>query len=318
MSNDDVLTNIKKYAQDYKNNLDGKDLLFIYKTLSGVDSYAVSFRNKDFLHLTGVNTNFSAKQFYRYALRGTLKATDFWQTNPSIVEQKINAFPITVSIHDKSRIFGEKDTNYGYRVDFDFASGNNTAFLGFRANSNANSKIENFPVTNYYDDINNSVAVAYDVIAVARKPRNDIQYQEITYISDDYKIPFPKEIQDKLTIETNSEIQRVSDDRNITFDDFHIERLRGTQTMSIELDSQKGGGKHFYSINLYSEIDRISSDFVISNELATTLFEKGREFSLLDESVYKRSLTEIAEEITPELPIEIKPPSPEVDEFDIC
>jgi hypothetical protein len=318
MTNRQILNPLKRFAKLYDDELAGNDLMYIYKSKNGIEQITVSFNSENFLHLMGLKpvSNHSSNYLYSLAVSGNVSATDFYQINPRLTAEKIKALKTNIKTYKNAKVFGERNATYGIKNDFIFACGDNTAFLGFKFDSNRIYGL--IPLTNIYDNIKNAVIVECPIYAIARKSHNDIQFSEITYISDDYKIPFPKEIQDKLTIETNSEIQRVSDDRNITFDDFHIERLRGTQTMSIELDSQKGGGKHFYSINLYSEIDRISSDFAISNELATTLFEKGREFSLLDESIYKRSLTEIAEELTPELPIEIKPPSPDVDEFDMC
>lgn len=58
----------------YSRELAGKQFLYVY----GNEYFEVSFPIDHFLHLTGVETKFSAKDFYRNAKKGFLADKQFY------------------------------------------------------------------------------------------------------------------------------------------------------------------------------------------------------------------------------------------------
>jgi hypothetical protein len=61
-------------ANVYSQNLAGKIFLYVY----GNEYFEVSFPVDHFLHLTGVETNLSAKEFYKNAKKGKLTTNQFY------------------------------------------------------------------------------------------------------------------------------------------------------------------------------------------------------------------------------------------------
>lgn len=61
-------------ARIYSRSLAGKDFLYVY----GEEYFEVSFPTDHFLHLTGVETNLSAKDFYKNAKKATLTTKQFY------------------------------------------------------------------------------------------------------------------------------------------------------------------------------------------------------------------------------------------------
>ena len=61
-------------AAIYSQNLAGKAFLYVY----GEEFFEVSFPIDHFLHLTGVETNLSAKDFYKNAKKGKLTNNQFY------------------------------------------------------------------------------------------------------------------------------------------------------------------------------------------------------------------------------------------------
>ncbi|MCD7824547.1 MAG: PBECR4 domain-containing protein [Clostridiaceae bacterium] len=70
----DIAEKIKTAAILYKQNLVGKRFMYVFD-----ERYIeVIFKTENFKHLTGVDTNLSAKQFYKYAVKGQLAASQIW------------------------------------------------------------------------------------------------------------------------------------------------------------------------------------------------------------------------------------------------
>lgn len=64
----DVVKRIQKAAVSYKKNLVGKHFLYVF----GTRHIEVIYKKENFLHLTGVDTELSAKQFFNLAVKGYL------------------------------------------------------------------------------------------------------------------------------------------------------------------------------------------------------------------------------------------------------
>lgn len=64
-------------AVTYSKHLAGKNFLYVY----GKEYFEVSFPTDHFLHLTGVETGLSAKDFYKNAKKGKLASNQFYFTD---------------------------------------------------------------------------------------------------------------------------------------------------------------------------------------------------------------------------------------------
>ena len=64
-------------ASVYSGKLAGKHFLYVY----GEEYFEVSFPTDCFLHLTGVETNLSAKDFYKISKKGNLSNSQFYFSN---------------------------------------------------------------------------------------------------------------------------------------------------------------------------------------------------------------------------------------------
>ncbi|MBR2484050.1 MAG: hypothetical protein IKB53_04825 [Oscillospiraceae bacterium] len=69
-----IVNQIISAASDYKMNLVGKTFLYWFEGRY----IEVVYRARDFSHLTGVETSLSANDFYKEAVRGTLRDTQIW------------------------------------------------------------------------------------------------------------------------------------------------------------------------------------------------------------------------------------------------
>ena len=72
-----IVREINKAAQLYKQHLVGKKFLYVFD-----ERYIeVCYKIDGFRHLTGVETNLSAKRFYQYAVKNQLQSTQIYFSN---------------------------------------------------------------------------------------------------------------------------------------------------------------------------------------------------------------------------------------------
>ncbi len=76
-NNSDIVKRIINAAKYYKQNLVGKSFAFLFEGRS----VEVVFKTENFLHLCGVDTTLYPKDFYRKAVRGTLKPFEIGFSN---------------------------------------------------------------------------------------------------------------------------------------------------------------------------------------------------------------------------------------------
>lgn len=72
-----IVQEISKAAKLYKEHLVGKRFLYVFDGRY----IEVSYKADNFRHLTGVETNLSAKRFYQYAVKKQLQSTQIFFTN---------------------------------------------------------------------------------------------------------------------------------------------------------------------------------------------------------------------------------------------
>ena len=85
-----IVREINKAAQLYKQHLVGKKFLYVFD-----ERYIeVCYKIDGFRHLTGVETNLSAKRFYQYAVKNQLQSTQiyFKQASVSIMQTQVETY----------------------------------------------------------------------------------------------------------------------------------------------------------------------------------------------------------------------------------
>lgn len=88
-----ILGIVLKAAQQYHDELENKNLLFVYKTKQNtIETLEVAFLSQHFLHLTGLNIDkrlMSANKFYERCLTKRLKLNDFECNKDGSTELKL-------------------------------------------------------------------------------------------------------------------------------------------------------------------------------------------------------------------------------------
>lgn len=84
-----IVREINKAAQLYKQHLVGKKFLYVFD-----ERYIeVCYKIDGFRHLTGVETNLSAKRFYQYAVSITVNSNIFFkQASVSIMQTQVETY----------------------------------------------------------------------------------------------------------------------------------------------------------------------------------------------------------------------------------
>ncbi len=134
-----VLIAICNGAQKYKDVFLDYEYEVFSKSFKTNKPYIVSATKSNFLHLTGVNTNLTANQFFDKALNNTLTESDFdfnkkGQTEKIVkgsVRRKVRFLKDLDRIFDKSTLVEEKFVKN--KISCTFAVSENSFTLGFIA-----------------------------------------------------------------------------------------------------------------------------------------------------------------------------------------
>jgi hypothetical protein len=132
MKKTEAISIIIKCAKTYKNYLDGKQVVFVYRDENNRSDYTeVRFRSYNFLHFTGVSLRkgLNANDFYRYALNNRLSEKDFSFKSNHTTELKLKVLDTIMNIDTSARMIG----NYiGPHLDLytEKVTGTTTACLG--------------------------------------------------------------------------------------------------------------------------------------------------------------------------------------------
>jgi hypothetical protein len=216
MLNREVAKEIMNQAQNYHNNLENKNLLFVFQKRgeNDIEMFEVLCLPKNFLHLTGVDINrenvSGAVDFYNLALNGKLKESHFTQGNKGIIEKKLFAMKQTMFIHNKGREIGEFSGNYGSTYTEKLA-GSTKAAMGFTLDDEFYTPTY-VPNTNLEEAVRNLIKKPYGLIlATLSKDMNEKEYKEITHIKkglDLSELKLPPEILSKLTDEAKTQLNQ--------------------------------------------------------------------------------------------------------------
>jgi hypothetical protein len=206
MQNKQVAIEIMKLAQDCACNLEGKNIMFVYRNQvgsRGLDFIETRYRPDNFLHLMGVyidHTKMTAEDFYKKALNSELTEIDFRQgmaigqpptrQDYITVEKKLQAADQTMQIHKRACLMGEWN-GFGYKFYTERVIGNVYAFLGYVSNENSNIYQPN---SSQLADVRDFISHKNTIMLTLRKPASEEHYSEITRLHksislDTFKLP---------------------------------------------------------------------------------------------------------------------------------
>ena len=125
---------ITSCAKSYKNNLENKNLLFIFGDLQTPEYFEASFFPRNFLHLTGIklveSRISSSKDFYNRCLNGKLSPNDFNMAQNGTTDMKLSVLPQLMNLYLSAKMVGDYD-NIKSVLYTEKIAGNIYASIGF-------------------------------------------------------------------------------------------------------------------------------------------------------------------------------------------
>lgn len=195
MNKKQAVSIISRCAKTYKKQLDGYQVLFIYRDANNHSEYTeVQFRSYNFLHFTGValRPGLNATDFYRFALNSKLSENDFSFKDNHTTELKLQILHTIMNIDTRARMIG----NYvGTHLELytEKVTGTTTACLGLIRKDSCY-----IPNSVLSEDIRNIVPKPPGKIyAVFKKRIGNSLYTQLTYKSKNLNITkkcIPKEL----------------------------------------------------------------------------------------------------------------------------
>lgn len=191
---EEILHIIVHAAKEYEERMRNKNFLIIYQENTITKTVSVGFRDMNFLHMTGVKSALTAKQFYMACIHGKLSVNDFEIDNKGKVQQKIAVLPYLSQLLYNNCMVGNF-INSGICIQADYFVGNTRAILsvGFRRGKNLD-----YPVTLYNEDIRKLSHPTCKVLAIFVKEEREEFYTECSYLSKEQvfeKLPISDEIE---------------------------------------------------------------------------------------------------------------------------
>lgn len=182
MQKEDAIRIITSCAKIYNQELENKNLLFVFGSVNHTDSFEASFLPKHFLHLTGVDvstTNFKgSSDFYEKCLKGKLSPHDFKFAQNGTTDMKLQVLPQLMKIQNTAKMVG----NYNFSKSLlltEKLAGNITSCMGFVRDDKYY-----IPNTALKEDIRNlTTSSPQRILATFRKPILDLQYHELCYVA---------------------------------------------------------------------------------------------------------------------------------------
>jgi hypothetical protein len=178
-------------ATAYRNNLEGKNVLFVFSSGGNCSFFEAAFPLHNFQHLTGVDSDLTASQFYNAGIDRRLTVEQFSFSDNGTTPLKLEVLPNLMEIYKNARMVGDYDNSRAYLYTEKIAGGV-TANLGF-------VKDENYPQSDFYvpntvikDDIRNmTLTPVQRVLAIWLKKASDSKYPILTYLAKGISLNMP-------------------------------------------------------------------------------------------------------------------------------
>jgi hypothetical protein len=178
-------------ATAYRNNLEGKNVLFAFGGNGKCSFFETAFPPYNFQHLTGVNSSLTASQFYNASIDRRLTIEQFSFSDNGTTPLKLEILPNLMEIYKNARMVGDYNNARAYLYTEKIAGGV-TANLGF-------VKDENYPGSGFYvpnttikDDIRDmTLKPVQRVLAILLKKASDANYPLLTYLAKGISLNMP-------------------------------------------------------------------------------------------------------------------------------
>lgn len=175
----EIVKKISACAKDYQAAFENRNYLFIYKIGDSIAYKETYYSGINFLHLTGIRTTLSARNFYKNCLNNRLSPNDIELRRDGSTIQKLNVLPFMKNIICTPTLIGNFNKN-GFNLETDYLVGDTRKIitLGF-------SQKQKFDIVNSLlaGDVKQFVTDAYPVIATCSKGLNQEKYCHNTYTS---------------------------------------------------------------------------------------------------------------------------------------
>lgn len=194
-----IVQEIKTAASLYKKHLVGKRFLYVFEGRY----IEVIYKAANFRHLTGVATNLSAKQFYNYAAKRLLQASQIYFTpqHPfSLCKRKIKHIGQVATLAGSEGFMLEEVITNTRTYKFGTTNLNFTLCMNKELDANGLPKGDCFVVESLRDeDCFSKSRTAYAVTHIFSKPNDQKKYTELLFKEETESVEsLPEEIRNML------------------------------------------------------------------------------------------------------------------------
>ncbi len=189
LSKADAIRIVTAAAKEYKEKLDGKNLLFVCLNEGQIETFETLFRGSNFQHLTGIEMidadNKALKNpkfFYSKCLKGKLKETEIRFKEDGTTELKLNAITSVVRYIDKSKMTGPFNGT-GLQLVVDRLVGTTSYCIGLTMEGNYYA-----PSSCLLEDVRKLTNPWSRILAVFEKQATseEKEYTSLRYVAKDY------------------------------------------------------------------------------------------------------------------------------------
>lgn len=177
MKKQEAVKVLTECAELYEKHFIGKNVLFIFQSNSGLQFRETTYNDSNFLHLTGVGTDLSPRDFFYMCKNHKLSLEKFWIPSGGKAELKLRILNDLMHLPFKARMIGHYDCLRLY-LRTDLIAGSSYASMGFVGNGKNYS-----PNTALNEDVRKLVDEAHPILLTYRRDIKDPHYTECTYTS---------------------------------------------------------------------------------------------------------------------------------------
>lgn len=206
-----IVQEICRAAKLYKTHLVGKRFLYVFDGRY----IEVTYRVDSFRHLTGVETNLSAKRFYQYAVKNQLQSTQIFFTSKhpySLCKRKIKHIGEIVELASTENFMLEEIVTDTKTYKFGTTDLNFTLCMNKEYDDNGREKSECYVVESLRDeDCFSKSKTAFEVSHILARNNDAKKYSELLFmdkrfiiadLSDEIMEMVDEKLKNKLTLET--------------------------------------------------------------------------------------------------------------------
>ena len=207
-SKNEMIKRICESAKKYKDNLLNKNIMFIYinKKTNEITTIETMFEKRNFLHLTGMKYNSSAKEFFSACINMKLSPKNITIRDKVFTQLKLEILENAMSISKSAKRIGDYN-NSKVNIAIEKIIGTTHYSLGFSNLDSKNKKLKYYyPKTLLQDNLKNNIINDNRIIAILSKNKNQNLYDEITYLSKETTL---------LRLKENEEINNLIDFKKV-------------------------------------------------------------------------------------------------------